>query len=144
MSVGKREIFSFCETVEKKSEILKLNIVMNINELSLKPMNSNISPWCFLSIVYLYEFDWQLDFVLVFHSHVVQLRVQITVSLYVYAYYYEKKKKTIWQDSTKPGVVLYVLHANKTSLFLPGQTVAILHHGDNHSISVLKHLHFML
>lgn len=38
MSVGKWEILSFWETAEKKSEILKLNIMMNINEPSVKPI----------------------------------------------------------------------------------------------------------
>lgn len=39
MSVGKWEILSFCETAEKKSEILKLNIMINIDEPTLKVMN---------------------------------------------------------------------------------------------------------
>lgn len=73
MSIGKWEIF--CETAEKNSEILKLNIIVIINEPSVKPMNSNISPWCFQSLICLYEFDWLPDFVLVSHGHVVQLRV---------------------------------------------------------------------
>lgn len=113
-----RNIFLLWDCRKKKSEILELNIMMNINKSSVKHMNSNIksmvfpitsiSLWIWLTAWLSPSFSWSCN-----------AAEGVNYSIFIFIYCTILKK--IWQDSTKPQVVLYILHAEKLLYFCLGR-----------------------